>query len=97
MKSNAQNSPNSRPAIPNLTRREFIIRSGAAAAGSALAGVTIPYVHAAESDTIRLALIGCGGRGSGAAANAFESPNGPVKMGAHPNYLEYYLIRVIKD
>ena len=29
---------------------------------------------------LQVALIGCGGRGSGAAANAFESPNGPVKM-----------------
>lgn len=63
-----------------VTRREFLTRSGAAVAGSALAGVAIPHVHAAEDNTIRLALIGCGGRGSGAAANAFDSPNGPVKM-----------------
>lgn len=67
-------------ATSNLTRREFLYRSSAAVASSALAGVTIPHVHAAEDNTIRLALIGCGGRGSGAAANAFESPNGPVKM-----------------
>jgi predicted dehydrogenase len=80
MKSNAQNSLRSAQAIPNLTRREFITRSGVAVAGSALAGVAIPHVHAASGDTIRLALIGCGGRGSGAAANAFESPNGPVKL-----------------
>jgi predicted dehydrogenase len=65
---------------PTLTRRDFLVRSGAAVAGSALAGVTIPRVHAAGDNTIHLALIGCGGRGSGAAANAFESPNGPVKM-----------------
>jgi len=63
-----------------LTRRQFLARSGAAAASSALAGVALPHVHAAEDNTIRLALIGCGGRGSGAAANAFESPNGPVKL-----------------
>ncbi len=37
-------------------------------------------MHAAGDNTIHLALIGCGGRGSGAAANAFDSPNGPVKM-----------------
>jgi predicted dehydrogenase len=65
---------------PNLTRRDFLARSGAAVAASALAGVAIPRVHAAEDNTIRLALIGCGGRGSGAAANAFESPNGPVQL-----------------
>jgi predicted dehydrogenase len=63
-----------------VTRREFLTRSGAAVAGSALVGVAIPHVHAGGDDTIHLALIGCGGRGSGAAANAFDSPNGPVKM-----------------
>ena len=55
-------------------------RGGTVLAGSALAGTAIPFVHAAEANTIRLALIGCGGRGSGAAANAFDSPSGPVKM-----------------
>lgn len=49
-------------------------------AGVALAGLAVPAVHAGEDNTIRLALIGCGGRGSGAAANAFDSPNGPVKL-----------------
>ena len=55
-------------------------RSGTLAAASALAGAALPFVHAAENNTIRLALIGCGGRGSGAAANAFDSPHGPVRM-----------------
>jgi len=50
------------------------------AASSALAGVPLPWVHAGEDNTIRLALIGCGGRGSGAVADAFASPNGPVKV-----------------
>jgi len=63
-------------------------RSGAALAGSALAGTALPWVHAAESNVIRLALIGCGGRGSGAAANAFESPHGPVKMIAMADLFE---------
>ncbi|MCZ7640846.1 MAG: twin-arginine translocation signal domain-containing protein [Verrucomicrobia bacterium] len=56
------------------TRREFLARTGQAAAVSALAGVSLPWVHAAEDNTIRLALIGCGGRGTGAAANALEAP-----------------------
>ena len=72
------------PAYPeqdrNLSRREFLARGSAVAATSALAGVSIPWVHAAEDNTIRLALIGCGGRGSGAVADAFDSPNGPVKL-----------------
>lgn len=40
---------------------------------SALAGVALPHVHAAGDDTVRLALIGCGGRGSGAVANAMSA------------------------
>jgi len=72
-------NPTPEPTSP-ISRREFMSRSGKLAAASALAGAALPFVHAAESNTIRLALIGCGGRGSGAAANAFDSPNGPVKM-----------------
>ena len=54
-------------------RREFIKNTARIAAASALAGVAIPHVHAAEDNTIRLALIGCGGRGSGAVANAMSA------------------------
>jgi predicted dehydrogenase len=75
-----------------VTRREFLARSGALATTSALAGVSIPWVHAAEDNTIRLALIGCGGRGSGAVADAFDSSFGPVKLTVmadlFPNRLE---------
>ena len=55
------------------SRREFIKNTGKLAAVSALANVAIPAVHAAGSDLIQVALIGCGGRGGGAAANAFPS------------------------
>ena len=46
----------------------------------ALAAIALPYVHAAENDTIQLALIGCGGRGTGAVENAFHIQNGPQKL-----------------
>lgn len=55
------------------SRREFIKTTGQAAAISALAGVALPHVHAAEDNTIELALIGCGGRGNGAVANAMSA------------------------
>jgi predicted dehydrogenase len=71
-----------------FSRREFLSRGSAAFAGSALAGAAIPRGHAAGEDTIRLALIGCGGRGCGAAANAFDSPNGPVTMIAMADFFE---------
>jgi predicted dehydrogenase len=63
-----------------LSRRDVLKTSGAIAAASVLAGVDIPYVHAAESNEIRVALIGCGGRGTGAAGNALSVKNGPIKL-----------------
>ncbi len=75
-----QHSHTSSPVQQNSSRRDVLKWSGKAVAASALAGVDIPMVHAAGDDTIRLALIGCGGRGCGAAGQAFDSPNGPVKL-----------------
>jgi predicted dehydrogenase len=63
-----------------LTRRELMKKSGQVAVASALAGIAIPHVHAAESHTIQLALVGCGGRGTGAAMNALATKNGPTKL-----------------
>jgi predicted dehydrogenase len=62
------------------TRREFIKTTSRIAAASALASVTIPNVHAAGSDELRVALIGCGGRGTGAASNALATKSGPIKL-----------------
>jgi predicted dehydrogenase len=80
------------PAIarePQTTsRREFLGRVGKVAAVSALAGVAIPSVHAAENNTIRLALIGCGGRGCGAVGDAMAATGGPVKLYAMADVLE---------
>src|ERR1051325_10887636 len=70
--------------IPNIqtSRREFIKNTGKLAAASALAGVAIPHVHAAENNTIQIALVGCGGRGTGAAENALsvKQEYGPTKL-----------------
>jgi len=44
-------------------------------------GSVTPAVHAGEDNTIRLALIGCGGRGTGAVRDALSVPNGgPIKL-----------------
>lgn len=64
----------------STTRRGFLKATGKLAAASALANVAIPAVHAAGSDLIQIALIGCGGRGGGAAANALSVKRGPVKL-----------------
>lgn len=55
------------------SRRSFVSNAGRFVAASALAGVAIPGVHAAADETIHLALIGCGGRGTGAVANAMSA------------------------
>jgi predicted dehydrogenase len=70
------------------TRREFIKTTGRLAAASALAGVAIPHVHAASGDLIQLALVGCGGRGTGAADNALSSNGGPMKLVAMADVFE---------
>ena len=62
------------------SRRDFIKTSGKAAALSVLANAAMPPVHAAGSDLIQIALVGCGGRGGGAAANALAVKRGPVKL-----------------
>src|SRR5580658_8891631 len=65
----------------NVTsRREFIKTTGRVAAVSALAGMAVPYVHAQGSDTTQIALIGCGGRGTGAAKNALKVKGGGLKL-----------------
>jgi predicted dehydrogenase len=71
------------PASPRLsgaTRRDFLTVSAAAAAGATLATLT-PAVHAAGSDVLKVGLIGCGDRGTGAATQALKAdPN--VKLTA---------------
>lgn len=66
---------------PNTTRRQFLKQGGSLAAGAAVLGGLTPAVHAGEDNTIRLALIGCGGRGTGAVRDALSVPDsGPVKL-----------------
>ncbi len=64
----------------SVSRREFL-RAGGAAAGVALASSLRPAVYAAENNTLKVALVGCGGRGTGAALNAL-STQGPTKLWA---------------
>lgn len=79
METPTPSAPARRPAAPT-SRREFLAATARTAAASALAGMALPHVHAAEDNTIRLAVIGCGGRGTGAVANALEAPGGPTKL-----------------
>lgn len=57
-----------------VTRRDFIRTSAAVSLTAMLPGAGIAF--AAGSDTVRIGLIGCGGRGTGAAQNCIESSQG---------------------
>ncbi|NMC20578.1 MAG: Gfo/Idh/MocA family oxidoreductase [Thermogutta sp.] len=67
-----------RPYRPH--RRDFLRMGTAAAAGTFGAASLARFVHAAENNTIQVALVGCGGRGTGAAANALSTTSGPIKL-----------------
>src|SRR5437764_2331082 len=57
----------------NLSRRRFLRNSSFAVAGAGAAALTeLPFVttsHAAPDDPIRVGVVGCGGRGTGAVLN----------------------------
>ncbi|HEY2933505.1 MAG TPA: Gfo/Idh/MocA family oxidoreductase [Acidobacteriota bacterium] len=72
----------------NASRREFLKSTGRIAAASALAGASIPFVHASQDNTISVVLIGCGGRGTGAVANALSVKNGPIRLVAMADVFE---------
>jgi predicted dehydrogenase len=62
------------------SRRDFLKTSaGATVAGTALESAMPPLVHAGEEHTIPIALVGCGGRGTGAASQAL-STRGPTRL-----------------
>jgi predicted dehydrogenase len=60
-------------ATPGANRRDFLTTSAATVAGLATLSGLAPSVHAAGGDTLRIGLIGCGGRGTGAAINALRA------------------------
>jgi predicted dehydrogenase len=66
--------------IEGSTRREFLKNTGRIAAAATIVSSAAPYVHAADDHTIRVALVGCGGRGTGAATDALSVKNGPIQL-----------------
>jgi predicted dehydrogenase len=64
------------PSVNHQSRREFLH----AATAATLVAATARPGHAAENNTIQIALVGCGGRGTGAASNALATRFGPVKL-----------------
>ena len=65
---------------PLSTRRDFLRRTTGITAASAFAGMSVPFVYAAEDNAVGVALVGCGGRGTGAAAQALNVVSLPTKL-----------------
>jgi predicted dehydrogenase len=82
------NKSNYNPNTSPKSRRDFLKLSGGLAAASALAPVAMHRCYAAGDSTIRLALVGCGGRGTGAVADAFSATGGPVRLWAMADLFE---------
>src|SRR5207248_6058981 len=73
------------PATPAVasSRRTFLRNSSLLVAGSAIAASQVQVArgaHAFGSDTIKVGLVGCGGRGSQAVQQAMNTTGGEVKL-----------------
>ena len=66
----------------SVTRRNFLKQSSTVVGGSVLGSMALNHgVFAAQNDELKVALIGCGGRGSGAADQALNTHDqGPLKL-----------------
>lgn len=66
--------------LSDNSRRSFIKQASAVAATASLVQGSMRSVHAAGNETIQVALVGCGGRGTGAASNALSVPEEQIKL-----------------
>ncbi|MCP5539933.1 MAG: Gfo/Idh/MocA family oxidoreductase [Akkermansiaceae bacterium] len=104
MSENSTPNPTSSP-LQTASRREAIKTGSlvAAAGASVLSGVAIPHVHAQGNEELKLSLVGCGGRGTGAVKNALSVSGslGPLKLHAMADVFEDKLSRshetLVKD
>lgn len=86
-------NPPNEPTQPSpLTRRDFI-KSSSLVAGAGLVGtLAVPRSVFAQGDTtLKVALIGCGGRGSGAALEALSNEACPAKLVAMADAFQHRL------
>jgi predicted dehydrogenase len=97
-----------KPVVAPSSRRQFITQASAIAAATTVASTAAnttvraetPAVNVSEDNTIRVALIGCGGRGSGAAVNALSVDNGPIQLVAMADVFDRNLankVEALKD
>ncbi len=82
---------------PSTSRREFLQQTSGVLAGATFASAIAPRIYAGEENKIKTALIGCGGRGTGAISEAL-STQGPTQLAAmadlHADRIEGCLKRI---
>lgn len=79
------------------SRRDFLQRTAAATAAVSVATQAIPKAHArGQEKPIQIGLVGCGGRGTGAAANAMNVPSEQLKLVAMADVFEDRLTNSLK-
>jgi predicted dehydrogenase len=78
------------------SRREFLKGTGSILAGAALGRAISSRAYAGEDDTIKIALVGCGGRGTGAAADALQT-EGPTKLVAAADVFEKRIAKAVNS
>ncbi|MCB9844524.1 MAG: Gfo/Idh/MocA family oxidoreductase [Phycisphaeraceae bacterium] len=75
--------------MPNpTTRREFLGGATGFTAATLLGARSLGGVHVGGRDTMQVALVGCGGRGSGAARDALSVTHGPLRLVAMADVFE---------
>ncbi len=79
------------------SRRDFLKNTGRIAASSALTAGLVGRMYAAPDSGIKLALVGCGGRGTGAVADAFSSTGGGVRLYATADLFENRIQRSLNN
>lgn len=72
---------------PHNSRREFLKQATGALASIPLTSVIAARGNVAEQNNIKVALVGCGGRGTGATVNAL-STKGPTQLAAMADVFE---------
>ncbi|MBN1589480.1 MAG: Gfo/Idh/MocA family oxidoreductase [Pirellulales bacterium] len=66
--------PDPESKVDGATRRDFLKTSGLVAGAAMVGNLSVARgAHAAGSDILKIGLIGCGGRGTGAASNAMTA------------------------
>ncbi len=71
------------------SRRQFLQATTQVAAVGAALTATAPQLFAAENGKVKVALVGCGGRGTGAATNALSVSNGPTQLVAMADVFDH--------